>query len=87
MTSKSRASQKKKFEREKNQNAPAAITLTLKHGDILIMHGAPIQTYYEVRLIPNLSHILYFHAQKLTFLTARGTTGRKAALCAYLQIH
>ncbi len=88
MTSKQRAAQNRKFEKEKNQNAPAAITLTLKHGDILIMHGAPIQTYYEVSMIPNLLHTVYFHTQKLTFfLTACGTTKRKAALCAYLQIH
>ena len=32
----------------KNNNAPPDITITLKHGDMLIMHGADIQRCYEV---------------------------------------
>lgn len=38
-----------KCRRSKNSNAPPAVSLTLRHGDFLVMHGADIQKYYEVR--------------------------------------
>lgn len=35
--------------------APSVIKTVLKHGDLLVMHGANIQKYYEVRFFLQLS--------------------------------
>lgn len=39
----------------KPKNSPDCITMELKHGDIVIMHGAAVQKYFEV--IPHIQSI------------------------------
>ncbi|KAI9828288.1 MAG: hypothetical protein M1819_006626 [Sarea resinae] len=36
----------------KSKHGPAAVTIELNHGDIVIMHGADIQKYYEHAVVP-----------------------------------
>lgn len=33
---------------KKKGNAPSFLTLVLQHGDLIVMHGAGLQKYYEV---------------------------------------
>ena len=35
----------------KKKNAPTVLTLELKHGDMVVMHGADIQKFYEVSVL------------------------------------
>jgi hypothetical protein len=37
--------------RQNNRQPPKLLTLELKHGDLVVMHGAELQKYYEVRHI------------------------------------
>lgn len=34
---------------KKKQNGPTCLTLELRHGDMVVMHGAEIQKFWEVR--------------------------------------
>jgi len=43
-------------------NAKSIMNLHLGHGDIVIMHGADIQTYFEVSRIAFLFYANYVHA-------------------------
>ena len=38
----------KSLKKSRAQNGPALITLELKHGDMIVMHGEEIQKYFEV---------------------------------------
>ncbi|KAI9802588.1 MAG: hypothetical protein M1833_001662 [Piccolia ochrophora] len=42
-----------KMEFKSRRNAPIALSMQLKHGDIVIMHGAEMQKYYEHAVIPS----------------------------------
>lgn len=46
--------------REKKGDPPKLLTLELKHGDLIVMHGAELQKYYEVRHIqgPGLRQVI-----------------------------
>lgn len=37
-----------------SRHAPRLLSLELKHGDLIVMHGAALQKYYEVRHIQDL---------------------------------
>ena len=56
----------------KSKQAPVMLTMTLRHGDIVIMHGAEMQKYYEV----SVSFIC-----RLSSLTFRLPHGRSQASC------
>ncbi|KAI9884066.1 MAG: hypothetical protein M1823_004156 [Watsoniomyces obsoletus] len=38
---------------QSQRNAPVALSITLRHGDIMVMHGADIQKYYEHGVQPH----------------------------------
>lgn len=56
------------FEKKKGKglDAEPCITMTVKHGDIIVMNGAALQKYYEVNSTPRVSRdilwLTYFHS-------------------------
>lgn len=47
---KTRLFKKMRAEEKRKTFAPVCLKLHLRHGDFVVMHGANIHTYYEVRL-------------------------------------
>ena len=41
---------KKHANQEKRKQAPVCLSMRLKHGDMVVMHGSETQLYYEVHL-------------------------------------
>lgn len=43
------------LQRSDTKQPPKLMTLELKHGDLVVMHGAELQKYYEVRHIQSIT--------------------------------
>lgn len=87
-----KALEQKVLDSQSQRNAPVALTLTLRHGDIMVMHGADIQKYYEVSGRRTSVHCFWstlavVHRDGLTFWTARCAATWQTALRPHLPIH
>lgn len=69
-----------KLKEGRTSNASPAISLLLRHGDIVVMHGADIQKYYEVSYRGRIC------SPMLTASTACSPAVRQTSLCSYEQI-
>lgn len=51
-----------------SQTAEKCLTMTLKHGDYVVMHGCDIQKYFEVNP-PSPISIIFFHISMISHFT------------------
>jgi hypothetical protein len=67
---------------KKKTRAGVILTMQLSHGDVIVMHGADMQKYYEVRRATALSNFVLTSLQHMVIC---GDKMRFALTCRYIE--